>query len=481
MRLSHRLSLVFSLFGLVVAGGFQYRHVRIVRQESYARAENMAEVTLSAVRSLVEAQAKAGRFADLGRNLELLVRQAGIAQVAVVDLKGRRLLSRTDEARLVSRTPHPGVAIGSVPDGIFDVEGPAFLGPKGRGRVQVGLHMGPLESRLDAVETEAVQSAVTAFLAITLAAWLLGASFGLRLERLVPRIETLPRDPERFRPLKVGGFDDEVSRLEKAFNDLGASLKSEMLRRREAEAEKRELSAMLVHDLKTPLTVIRSGMVLLQEQINESPRHMAKTARKAAEGRSPDDSHGRTFELLNMSTDRLRRMVEDVLQLSRMEEVQGLRETLPVDLAAMARACAKDFGFIVEDRKQSLALEVLDKDSFIVSGDGPLLRRVLDNLVHNAVEHTPAGGTITLRASLADEGLVRVSVSDSGPGIPLEARGDIFRKFFQKDTKRYVGNVGLGLALCEKAVLRHGGAIGIEDAAPRGACFYFTLPLAPLS
>ena len=240
MRLSHRLSLVFSLFGLVVAGGFQYRHVRIVRQESYARAENMAEVTLSAVRSLVEAQAKAGRFADLGRNLELLVRQAGIAQVAVVDLKGRRLLSRTDEARLVSRTPHPGVAISSVPDGIFDVEGPAFLGPKGRGRVQVGLHMGPLESRLDAVETEAVQSAVTAFLAITLAAWLLGASFGLRLERLVPRIETLPRDPERFRPLKVGGFDDEVSRLEKAFNDLGASLKSEMLRRREAEAEKRE-------------------------------------------------------------------------------------------------------------------------------------------------------------------------------------------------------------------------------------------------
>ena len=279
----------------------------------------------------------------------------------------------------------------------------------------------------------------------------------------------------------MGGFDDEVSRLEKAFNDLGASLKSEDASAPEAEAEKRELSAMLAHDLKTPLTVIRSGMVLLQEQINESPRHMAKTARKAAEGRSPDDSHGRTFELLNMSTDRLRRMVEDVLQLSRMEEVQGLRETLPVDLAAMARACAKDFGFIVEDRKQSLALEVLDKDSFIVSGDGPLLRRVLDNLVHNAVEHTPAGGTITLRASLADEGLVRVSVSDSGPGIPLEARGDIFRKFFQKDTKRYVGNVGLGLALCEKAVLRHGGAIGIEDAAPRGACFYFTLPLAPLS
>ena len=69
---------------------------------------------------------------------------------------------------------------------------------------------------------------------------------------------------------------------------------------------------------------------------------------------------------------------------------------------------------------------------------------------------------------------------DAGPGVPPDAREHIFRKFFQKDVKRHVGNVGLGLALCEKVVLRHGGIIGIDDAKPKGARFYFTLPAAEM-
>ena len=70
-------------------------------------------------------------------------------------------------------------------------------------------------------------------------------------------------------------------------------------------------------------------------------------------------------------------------------------------------------------------------------------------------------------------------MSDSGPGVPPEAREELFQKFFQRDMKRHVGNVGLGLALCEKVVTRHGGAIGVGDAEEKGARFYFTLPVAP--
>jgi signal transduction histidine kinase len=110
-----------------------------------------------------------------------------------------------------------------------------------------------------------------------------------------------------------------------------------------------------------------------------------------------------------------------------------------------------------------------------VLGDSGLIRRVLDNFVHNAVEHTPAGGSIRVEVSFGS-GRVRVAVCDSGPGVPEEARADIFRKFFQKEMKRHVGNVGLGLAFCEKVVLRHDGVIGIEDAKPKGACFFFALP-----
>ncbi len=482
MRLSRRLGLVFSSFGLAIAGGFLYGHVKVLRQEVYARAGNMAEVTSSAVRSLVEAQARAGRFAELGRNLETMVRQSGIASVTVLDRRGRRLLARADRSELLARVPHPGVPIEGASDGVFDFEVPVSLGAKGRGTVQIGFHTAAIEERLREVESGAVQSSVTAFLAITLAALMIGVWFGRRIERLVPRIEALPRDPERFRPLRTDASGDEVSRLAAAFNRLGESLRAETLRRRGVELEKRELAAMLVHDLKTPLTVIKSGLTLLEEQMREKPAVKAAAAAPVLPGvefekpRRKEDSHKRTFELLDMSTDRLQRMVEDVLQLSRLEEVSGLREREAVDMGAMARACAKDFQLVVEDRKQSIALDV-PSAPFPVAGDAALLRRVLDNLAHNAVEHTPAGGTITL-AVRSDGQTVRVSVSDSGPGVPPEARATLFHKFFQRDLKRHVGNVGLGLALCEKAVQRHGGTIGIEDAEPRGARFYFVLPAA---
>jgi signal transduction histidine kinase len=244
---------------------------------------------------------------------------------------------------------------------------------------------------------------------------------------------------------------------------MGATLKAETERRRELEAEKRELSAMLVHDLKTPLTVIRSGIALLGEN---APMSGGKR------------EHARTYELLEMSTLRLQRMVEDVLQLAKLEEAASLENLGMVDMRALATGCAKDFELVVADRKQTLELKLDDEVPPPVLGDWALLRRVLDNLVHNAVEHTPPGGRIKIGVRPEDGG-VTVEVSDSGPGVPAEARGDVFRKFFQKDVKRYVGNVGLGLALCEKVVLRHGGTIGIGDAVPKGARFYFTLPAAP--
>lgn len=473
MRLSHRLTIVFSVFGLGIAGGLQYNHVRQVRGECYALARAMAEGMTTAVCDLVEDQARLGNLALLGRNLEEMVRHSGIATIVIKDRAGRRLLGRSDDPALISREPHPGTVIDEAADGIYDVERPVNLGAKGKGTIMAGFRTTALESRLHEIEGQAVRFAVMSFLAVTLLAWLIGTWFGLRLERLVPRIEALPRDPEGFRPIRSDGSGDEFARLVDACNRLGATLKSEMQRRRELEREKQELSAMLVHDLKTPLTVIRSGLALLQEQLADENGERLKTARKTRTG----GTQRRTFELLDMSTSRLHRMVEDVLQLARLEEVAGLRERSLIDLAAMIRACAKDFALVVEDRKQSIEVKLPKAPLPEVEGDPALLRRVLDNLVHNAVEHTPAGGLVSLSAS-AEGGRVRVNVCDSGPGVPPEARAQLFRKFFQRDLKRHVGNVGLGLALCEKVVTRHEGTIGIEDAEPRGACFYFILPAA---
>lgn len=468
MRLSHQLAILFSLFGLAIAGGFQYQHIRTLRQESYALERSQAEATAGAMKALVEEEIRAGSFPRLGRHLEEMVRLTGIATIVVRDAKGRRLVGRSDDVRWTTREAHPDTPIDKVADGIFDVEEPVSLGERGRGVVQIGFHTGPLEDHLREIGSQAARSGVMAFLAISIFSWLIGTWFGLKLQRLVPRIEALPRDPLNFRPIRVDWFNEELRRLATAFNNLGARLKQETRLRKELEREKQELAAMLVHDLKTPLTVIRSGITLLHEQMAEAPAP-PKNGRRSGPHR--------TFELLEMSTKRLHRMVEDVLQLARMEEVAGLRERAQVDLAAMAQACAKDFDLITQERGQKLSVKTPKRAPHDVWGDPTLLRRVLDNLVSNAVEHTPPGGSIAIEVKHED-GHMRVSVSDSGPGIPEEARADIFRKFFQKDVKRHVGNVGLGLAFCEKAILRHEGAIGIDGVKPHGACFYFLLPVA---
>src|SRR5437879_820380 len=122
MRLSRRLALMFSLFGLAIAGGFQANHIRVLRAESYSLARAMAGATASAVRALVEDQYRSGNEARLGRNLEEVVRRAGIATVVVTDKKGRRLIGRSDDARWLFREPHPGVPPEKVQDGIYDVE-----------------------------------------------------------------------------------------------------------------------------------------------------------------------------------------------------------------------------------------------------------------------------------------------------------------------------------------------------------------------
>jgi signal transduction histidine kinase len=464
MRLSFWLALIFALFGAVISGGLVARGVQVSRRDAYAQQEHLGAITLEAVRALVEAHARDGRFIELGRNFGELVKQADVATIVVRDRKGRRLVGRSDDSALLAREPKPGRPLSEVDDGIYDVEGAVDLGRRGKGTVTVGFRTGKLEARLRDAAAEGFGASVAALGALALSAWFLGMFAGERIERVVGRIESLSIAPEKFRPLRSDGMGGaEVSRLVAAFNRMGASLKAETARRRELEAEKRELSAMLVHDLKTPLTVIRSGIALLSET---APRPSGKR------------DHDRTFELLEMSTMRLQRMVEDVLQISKLEESSELRRHELVDLSALARACAKDFELVVADRKQRLDLRLPAEPVSPVLGDPALLRRVMDNLVHNAVEHTPSGGTIAIGVLLAEDG-VAVEVCDSGPGVPPEARADVFRKFLQKDVKRHVGNVGLGLALCEKVVLRHGGSIGIGDAVPKGARFYFILPVAP--
>ncbi len=466
MSLSVRLVLIFSFYGLILTAGFQYLYILSVRRESFLLSENMARSEQESINVLIQKSVMRGRWKQVEKYLGDMIRQAGIASISIMDNRDKYLLKRSDEREWLARVPHPGLPMSKCSDGFYDLESSLRLPKNHWGKLLVSFHIDSVENSLRRVQAQAIASGVMAFLAIIISAWLMGTWLGFRLERLVPRIESLAKAPENFKPIKMDGkIKDEAWRLTEAFNLLGSSLKKEIRRRRELETEKAELAAMLVHDFKSPITVMRAGITFINEEVSEKL--------------APKDwlILEKTFKLIHSSMERLHRMVEDVLQLAKMEEKSDIQNAVFVDLGAMAIAAQRDFDLVAKSRGQTISLMPLSKAPPPVLGEPILLRRVLDNLIYNAIEHTPSGGAIQLSISKHPKG-VRVNVSDSGPGIPKEARKDIFKKFFQKDVKRHIGNVGLGLALCEKVISRHGGIIDIEDAEPQGACFYFILPEA---
>ena len=136
MRLSYRFALVFSVSGGLVAGGLVLLGVRSSRHEAYTQAEHLGGVTLTAVRAVVQSEARQGHLSQVGKSFTDLLRQAQIATIVVRDKKGKRLVGSSEDPKLISREPRPGRKLAEVNDGIYDVEGPVDLGPRGKGIVQ---------------------------------------------------------------------------------------------------------------------------------------------------------------------------------------------------------------------------------------------------------------------------------------------------------------------------------------------------------
>lgn len=229
---------------------------------------------------------------------------------------------------------------------------------------------------------------------------------------------------------------------------------------KELDRLKSEFVATASHELRTPLTSIGMSINLLQERLA---------------GRL----EGRELELLNVAheeVDRLRGLVSDLLDLSRIEagkiELLFEKVTVPelVDTAVEAfRTQAEEAGLALSAR--------LEEQLPMVQVDPAKTLWVLNNLVSNAIRHTPPGGHIELRAEHVGRS-VHVAVVDDGEGIPPEYLSKIFDKFVQVRGKRRVGGSGLGLAIAREIVQAHGGSIWVESTPGSGSTFTFSLPTA---
>jgi signal transduction histidine kinase len=224
----------------------------------------------------------------------------------------------------------------------------------------------------------------------------------------------------------------------------------------ETRRAKELLVSMVVHDLRSPLSVILASGAMLRADDPDSIEALG--------------------DLLD-AAERMRRLVTDLLDVS----LSGLGKLQPrrVDfsLAALVERVQRRGRFLARDRAQTLACELPD-DPLDVYADPELVDRVLVNLVDNAVQHGPSGQTITIAASRAEGDRVRVEVRDMGKTIPEESREVIFRPFERHAGVASPRGHGLGLAFCRLAVAAHDGHIGAIPRPGGGNCFRFDLPAA---
>jgi two-component system, OmpR family, phosphate regulon sensor histidine kinase PhoR len=220
----------------------------------------------------------------------------------------------------------------------------------------------------------------------------------------------------------------------------------------------------LSHELRTPLTTVS----LLAETL----------AREAAEqGDAIPDRMRDRIGKIEVETGHIAQMVNELLDLSRIESGGAVVHLDDVDLGAIAAASAERLRLFAERQGVRLAVEPAAPLPR-VRGDEARLGQVLINLLHNAVKFSPTGGDVTVRVEPRD-GEVVTSVEDRGVGIPKALQGRVFERFYKVDRARVRGGgTGLGLSIARHVVEQHGGRIWVESEEGRGSTFSFAIPIA---
>lgn len=226
------------------------------------------------------------------------------------------------------------------------------------------------------------------------------------------------------------------------------------------EQLRREFVANVSHELKSPLTSIRSlTETLLEGAVNDST------------------SNRRFVELIDQDTARLSRLIDDLLALSQIESQAVPLNLAVIDLQSIATSVTETLQSGITQRGLSVSMKI--PPSLAVRADPDRLRQVLLNLIENAVKYNQEHGTIEIAAA-RNGAWATVTVADTGIGIPTEDLSRIFERFYRVDKtrSRELGGTGLGLSIVKHIVEAHGGRVSVESRSGHGSVFSFTVPLA---
>ncbi|MBN1878348.1 MAG: hypothetical protein JXA33_29290 [Anaerolineae bacterium] len=247
---------------------------------------------------------------------------------------------------------------------------------------------------------------------------------------------------------------------------LAQRLKRSNAELRESERLRDNLTHMIVHDLRNPITAMLGGVdVLLMTMsgiMDAGQLEMLQNARHSGQ--------------------KLLGLVGEILDINKMEAGKFKLTLSPVNICDLVKRNAEAMRAVTQLEGQNLEI-VPCTEPLVIQCDQQLVGRVIDNLLTNALKYTPVDGTITVAVEITAEHTITVSVTDTGPGIPKEYQDYIFEKFGQltsagqalKEKRR---GTGLGLTFCKMVVESHGGKIWVESELGKGSKFAFTLPIS---
>lgn len=234
----------------------------------------------------------------------------------------------------------------------------------------------------------------------------------------------------------------------------------DLTRLHQLQTMRRDFISNISHELRTPLASLRALVDTLNDGALEDPVAAHRFLRH-----------------MEVEVDALTQMVQELLDLSRIESGNAVLQLADVPAATMIRHGAERLRTQAERANLTLRIEV-DETLPDLSVDVGRVEQVLTNLLHNAIKFTPAGGSITISALPREDDSVVVKVTDTGVGIAYEDQPRIFERFYKADRARSGGGTGLGLAIAKHIVQAHSGRIWVDSKPGKGSTFYFTLPIA---
>ena len=285
-----------------------------------------------------------------------------------------------------------------------------------------------------------------------------------RLRRLSEDIDQFRRsgftDHAPYAPHNRSHGGDEIDQLGESFDHMADRIVEQIEALKLENELRRELAANISHDLRTPLSSLHGYLETLQMKAGELSEQEQKEYLDTALRQS----------------ERVRRLVSELFELAKLDAPGLSPELEPFSATDLVHDVTQKFKLRAEKEQVTISIDCQGEVP-LVTGDVALVERVLENLLDNALRHTPPGGSVKIPIHRSD-GRVEIAVSDSGEGIPDEAKERVFDRFYQVHNEhRGSGHTGLGLSIAKRIVELHESELLVDSAVNRGTTFSFRLPV----